>query len=308
MFHRITRLSRVLTVLAMTAAAVASWAGAANAAQRAGPAAGAPARGGLVTAAPAKVALSPASVAAGSSGNRFTFKISAVAALTGHTSITVPAGWSAPQTSSSTGAGYVVAARGTCTSAAKPAVTGAGPWTISVAMNCAAGQHFTVTYGAGTGSAGVEAPTVAKSYAFGASVKLGTTKHKLAVPAVVVQPGPAADLVVAGLPSPSETGAPLPVTVTADDAFGNVATGYRGTVHFTSTDPGASLPGDYTFTSADAGTHAFAGGVMFLHEGTQSVTAADTASSGIAGSDSIPVNGVLFVSLNGTDTSPGTEA
>ena len=175
-------------------------------------------------------------------------------------------------------------------------------------MNCAAGQHFTVTYGAGTGSPGSRRPPPRPSYTFATSVTLGTTKHKLSVPPVVVQPGPAADLVVSGLPSPGETGAPLPVTVTADDAFGNVATGYLGTVHFTSSDPGASLPGDYTFTPADSGTHAFANGVMFLHEGTQSVTATDTANPSVTGSDSVPVNGVLFVSLNGSDTNHGTQA
>ena len=307
MFYRFTWPSRVLAVAAVTLAAGASWSAAAGAAQRPAATGGAAGRH-AAAAAVAKVALTPTSVIAGSTGNVFTFKISAVAALSGHTSLTIPATWSAPQVSNAAGPGYVTAANGTCTSAAKPAVTGTGPWTIKLAMNCAAGRHFTVTYGAGTGSTLVQAPTVAKSYAFAASVTLGTTTHKLPVPAVAVQPAQAADLAVSGLPSPSETGAPLPVTVTADDAFGNVATGYRGTVHFTSSDPGASVPGDYTFTAADAGTHTFAGGVMFLHEGTQSVTATDTASGSIKGSDSVPVNGVLFVSLNGSNTSPGTQA
>ena len=46
-------------------------------------------------------------------------------------------------------------------------------------------------------------------------------------------------------------------TVTAQDAYGNRATGYTGTVHFTSSDAQASLPVDYTFTAADAGMHTF---------------------------------------------------
>ena len=41
------------------------------------------------------------------------------------------------------------------------------------------------------------------------------------------------------------------------DAFGNTATGYTGTVHFTSTDGQAVLPADYTFTAGDAGIHTF---------------------------------------------------
>src|ERR1700722_1850956 len=80
--------------------------------------------------APATVTVTPTSVTAGSTGNTFTFKISAVAKLSSHTYLTVPAGWTAPQVSSKTGAGYVTAAKGSCTSAGKLAVTGKGPWTV----------------------------------------------------------------------------------------------------------------------------------------------------------------------------------
>src|SRR5207302_1192504 len=45
--------------------------------------------------------------------------------------------------------------------------------------------------------------------------------------------------------------------VTALDAFGNTATGFTGTAHFTSTDTQAGLPADYAFTASDAGTHVF---------------------------------------------------
>ena len=48
-------------------------------------------------------------------------------------------------------------------------------------------------------------------------------------------------------------GAAFDLTVTALDVFNNVATGYRGTVHFTSTVAGAALPPDYTFQAADDG-------------------------------------------------------
>ena len=47
------------------------------------------------------------------------------------------------------------------------------------------------------------------------------------------------------------------VTVTAKDPGANVATWYLDTIHFTSSDPAAVLPADYTFTVADAGTHVF---------------------------------------------------
>src|SRR5262249_15914151 len=65
-------------------------------------------------------------------------------------------------------------------------------------------------------------------------------------------------------------------SVTAEDAFGNTVAGYTGTVHLSSSDPQAQLPGDYTFTAADAGTHAFA--VALQTAGRQSVSATDTAS------------------------------
>ena len=52
-------------------------------------------------------------------------------------------------------------------------------------------------------------------------------------------------------------GTPYTETVTAEDNLGETATGYTGTVHFSSTDVQAGLPADYTFTAADAGSHTF---------------------------------------------------
>jgi hypothetical protein len=47
-------------------------------------------------------------------------------------------------------------------------------------------------------------------------------------------------------------------------------------VHFTSTDPQAVLPPDYTYTSGDAGTHTFTG-VVLNNSGTLTITASDNA-------------------------------
>jgi hypothetical protein len=74
------------------------------------------------------------------------------------------------------------------------------------------------------------------------------------------------------------------ITVTARDAYGNVATGYRGRVHFTSTDAAAALPSDYTFTATDAGVHSFS--ITLKTAGTRSVTATDTVTSSIKGTQS----------------------
>ena len=86
----------------------------------------------------------------------------------------------------------------------------------------------------------------------------------------------ATTLVVSGYPNPTAAGAAHDVTVTALDPFGNTASGYRGTVHFTSSDGRAVLPGNYTFTAGDAGTHTFTNGVTLKTPGTQSITATDT--------------------------------
>ena len=74
------------------------------------------------------------------------------------------------------------------------------------------------------------------------------------------------------------------VTVTARDAFGNIATGYTGTVHFTSTDPRRRSPADYTFTGGDAGVHVFP--TTLKTAGSQTVTATDTVTGTITGTTS----------------------
>jgi hypothetical protein len=84
----------------------------------------------------------------------------------------------------------------------------------------------------------------------------------------------AADHLQFDSPTATTAGDSFDVTVTAFDPFGNVATGFTGTVQFTSTDPNvaAGIPADYTFTAADAGVHTFSGGVTFATAGPQTVS------------------------------------
>jgi hypothetical protein len=108
-------------------------------------------------------------------------------------------------------------------------------------------------------------------------------------PPAVVNPGPAATLTVAGFPTPATAGTSDTLTVTAKDAQGHVATGYTGTVHFTSSDSHAGLPADYTFVAADHGTHTFP--VTLNTTGSQSLTVTDKATATITGSETaITVN------------------
>ena len=101
--------------------------------------------------------------------------------------------------------------------------------------------------------------------------------------------GVPATLAVAGFPNPQLAGVAGSVTVTAKDISGNPATGYTGTVHFTSSDGSAGLPANYTFVPGDSGTHTFS--VTFHTAGTQSITATDTVTGTITGTQSgITVN------------------
>jgi hypothetical protein len=101
---------------------------------------------------------------------------------------------------------------------------------------------------------------------------------------VSVSSAAASSLVVAGFPSPTTAGSQGTFTVTAVDPFGNTATSYRGTVHFTSSDERAKLPKDYTFTAGDNGTQTFQ--AVLRTVGTQSLTAIDRNNGSISGTES----------------------
>src|SRR5206468_2505588 len=81
-----------------------------------------------------------------------------------------------------------------------------------------------------------------------------------------------------GSPGTSTAGTRFSLTVTALHAFNNTATGYTGTVHFTSSDTQPTLPSDGTLSS---GTGSFS--VTLKTSGSQTVTATDTGTTGIIG-------------------------
>ncbi len=86
----------------------------------------------------------------------------------------------------------------------------------------------------------------------------------------------------------STAGTSFSITVKALDASNNVVTGYRGTVHLTSSDAAGIIPGDYTFTTADNGVHIFST-VTLKTAGSQNIKVADTASSSLTGTANILV-------------------
>ena len=107
---------------------------------------------------------------------------------------------------------------------------------------------------------------------------------------IVVSPAPASVLVFSGY-SIDHGGARRETSrVTAQDPYGNTATGYTGTIHFESSDlqatAGAGLPPDYTFTTGageDNGVHTFS--ATFKTAGTQSITVRDTVNGTIPGTE-----------------------
>ena len=133
-----------------------------------------------------------------------------------------------------------------------------------------AGTHtFTVTFK----TAGTQAITATDT---ANAAIIGTEEN------IVVQPAAASSLKVTGFPTPDTAGTSQTFTVTAYDAFGNVATGYTGTVHFTSSDSQAALPANYTITPEELGTFSFS--ATLKTAGTQSITATDTTTASITGS------------------------
>jgi hypothetical protein len=104
---------------------------------------------------------------------------------------------------------------------------------------------------------------------------------------IAVSPGKAASISITGLPNQFTSGAASNATVTVHDKFGNVVTGYTGTVHFSSNDRAATLPTDYTFTAADDGVHNFA--ITFTTTGNRWVSVRDTTKHSTGGTARVVV-------------------
>ncbi|HLY13451.1 MAG TPA: Ig-like domain-containing protein [Candidatus Limnocylindrales bacterium] len=124
----------------------------------------------------------------------------------------------------------------------------------------------------------------------------------LPVGAALADPG---DTLVIGLSTTEVAGVvDHSLTVTAQLA-GITDPLYAGTVTFSSSDsnPGASLPADYTFTVDDAGTHTF--DLTLATAGLQSVTATDTGDSSITGSadTTVSAGAATTIDMSATDTS-----
>lgn len=136
---------------------------------------------------------------------------------------------------------------------------------------------------------------------------------------IVVNPGSATSLTVSGVTDPVTAGVTTSPVVIAKDAYNNTATGYTGTITFTSTDAQATLPSNYTFVGGDAGTKTFTNGVTLKIAGEQTLTTTDTVSGSITGSqtaitvnaaaiDALLLAGITAPTVAGTSHSPTVTA
>ncbi len=112
---------------------------------------------------------------------------------------------------------------------------------------------------------------------------------------------------VVSLPASVTAGTAFTFTVTAYDAASTVLTSYTGTVHFATSDSGAAMPADYTFTASDGGVHVFTGAATLVTAGIQAVTATDTSSGVITGSAALTVNPSAVTALSLTAPTIATE-
>src|SRR5262249_23950526 len=90
-------------------------------------------------------------------------------------------------------------------------------------------------------------------------------------------PGSADVLSISGSFLTAKAGTDQNFTVTALSPNGGTDTNYTGTIHFTSSDPQAVLPPNYTFIGGNAGVHRFS--ITLKTAGPQSITATDVANS-----------------------------
>ena len=98
-------------------------------------------------------------------------------------------------------------------------------------------DHATHNFSIALDTAGVQSITATDA----ANSALTVTKSGITVNAAA-----AISLAVTGFPTPTTMGSASTFTLTALDPYGNIASAYTGTVHFTSSDTAASLPADYT--------------------------------------------------------------
>ena len=166
----------------------------------------------------------------------------------------------------------------TFTATVAPVAPGAGTPTGSVIFTINGAQQ-TIPLSNGVAVAGPSGPFAPGPVSYSAAYQSDTDfKGSSSGPqSVIVNPGAATHFVVSA-PGTATAGIAMNVTVTAKDALGYTATGYTGTVQFTSSDGQAALPANTTLTNG-VGTFS----VTLKTAGHQTITATDAVTSALTG-------------------------
>jgi hypothetical protein len=231
---------------------------------------------------PGTLRVSPGTTIAGSAGDVFTFTYTASGKPTaGTVTITVPAGFSAPQDTTSGAAGYLSASSACAHFQITGIAAGAGGTsTITVAVNCAAKQAGTVIY------ADASAPTVAGVYPFATGFTPAGSQTPVSFAAqhsVTVKPGPLAKVVLSPATATIAPGGTQSYTAQGFDAYGNS----RGDVTATkfTISPNGSCTGA-TCTASVTGPHTVTGKDGKI-SGTATLTVSSPAQADLAAAETV---------------------
>jgi hypothetical protein len=221
-----------------------------------------------------KMTIAPTRVTVAST-NDFTFTfIADSSALTGTMLVDVPRGWTKPQRTSASGAGYVEVQSLGCVGTT---VSGIAGRRIVIDTHCPRRHLFRLVYHRAA------APLIsADGFVFLTQTrKAGSPKKVPFAPLgprkqpVVKVRGAAENSLFMTVTSIATVGQTFSTTVRAVDQWGNNAPDYAGTVTLTSSDPAATLPGPYAYVTKDIGQHTFTG-IVLRTPGAQTVTATDS--------------------------------
>ena len=101
----------------------------------------------------------------------------------------------------------------------------------------------------------------------GSAHDMGAYEHD----AIPIEPDVAVSFKITGITDPFLAGSSSDLTITAINDAGDVAYGYTGTIRFSSTDPLAGLPPDFTFSGGEGGVQVFQAGLTLRKPGEQAV-------------------------------------
>ena len=218
--------------------------------------------------------VTPTRVTAGST-NDLSFGFTADSApLVGTTLVDVPRGWTKPQRATPSAPGYVELQSEGCVGTA---ISGIAGRRIVIDTHCPRRHLFRLLYHRAA------APLIsADGFVFLTQTrKAGVPKKVPFAPLgprkqpVVKVRGAAEKRLFMTVTSIATVGTAFSATVRAVDQWDNNAPDFAGTVTLTSSDPAATLPAPYAYTTKDVGQHTFTG-IVLRTAGTQTITATDS--------------------------------